>query len=80
MSGSAVPEGFTLPWNTTRTMADVWSKAIDGNARRKSELAGIRAAAAKADELERQRRFVSDYQNLPKITPRGKIAYAGAGK
>lgn len=21
----AVPEGFTLPWNTTRTMADVWA-------------------------------------------------------
>ena len=23
--GSAVPEGFVLPWNTTRTMADVWA-------------------------------------------------------
>lgn len=23
--GSAVAEGFTLPWNTTRSMADVWT-------------------------------------------------------
>jgi hypothetical protein len=23
--GEAVPEGFTLPHNTTRTMADVWA-------------------------------------------------------
>jgi hypothetical protein len=22
--GQSVPEGFKLPWNTTRTMADVW--------------------------------------------------------
>jgi len=22
--GSAVAEGFTIPWNTTRSMADVW--------------------------------------------------------
>lgn len=25
MSGTSVPEGFTLPWNTTVTMADVWA-------------------------------------------------------
>ncbi len=25
---SAVPEGFTLPWNTTVTMADVWAEQI----------------------------------------------------
>lgn len=24
--GTAVPDGFTLPWNTTRSMADVWSE------------------------------------------------------
>lgn len=24
--GMAVPEGFRLPWNTTRTMADVWAE------------------------------------------------------
>lgn len=30
--GEAVPEGFTLPHNTTRTMADVWgfTKQHDG--------------------------------------------------
>jgi signal transduction protein with GAF and PtsI domain len=24
--GLAVPAGFTLPWNTTRSMADVWAE------------------------------------------------------
>lgn len=24
-TGTAVPEGFRLPWNTTRTMAQVWT-------------------------------------------------------
>ena len=32
--GTAVPEGFTLPWNRTVTMADVWADKIA--AKRKS--------------------------------------------
>lgn len=31
--GAGVPEGFTLPWNTTRTLADCWglvAKKYDG--------------------------------------------------
>lgn len=28
MSGRAVREGFALPWNTTRSLADVWADEV----------------------------------------------------
>lgn len=33
MSGTGVPEGFTLPWNRTVTMADVWNRMAEKPAR-----------------------------------------------
>jgi hypothetical protein len=76
-----VVAGFSLPWNTTRTMADVWAdEKSRANRRRREDLAEVREAAAKTADLDRARRFVTDHQNRPMITPKGKIAYAGRGK
>lgn len=41
----AVPSDFSLPWNTTRTMADVWAKKISRLARKKAERAELRRLA-----------------------------------
>lgn len=76
MSGTGVPKGFTLPWNTTRTMADALAE-YDA----KAEQRRIRAVEReKARHLERQRQFVAEYQRraiLPPVTASGKLAYAG---
>lgn len=70
----AVPEGFQLPWNTTRTMADVW-------AAKASETAEQRRLDAKAREAARQRQYLADYQrrqnNAGPVMVAGKVAYAG---
>lgn len=39
--GRAVPAGFTMPWNVTRTMAEVW--ADEAVAQRKRDRAIVRA-------------------------------------
>lgn len=72
-AGKAVPEGFTLPWNTTVTMADVWRVSLDGAARRKAERAELWRQADEAAALSRR-------IDRPKITPSGKIAYAGCDR
>lgn len=59
--GSAVPEGFRLPHNTTRTMADVWRD--EHRRERYRNLLMVHRAATNAPQV--------------KITPAGKIAYAG---
>lgn len=42
--GTAVPEGFTLPWNRTVTMADVWAdKIADHRKTRREQYARKRA-------------------------------------
>lgn len=64
MSGTGVPEGFTLPWNTTVTMADVWRRSLDTAAKAKAEKAELRRLADAA----------AGYR------PVGKIPYAGRGK
>ena len=69
--GSAVAEGFTLPWNTTRSLADV---AADELKRKLSE-AGRRGAEARAAKSRKQ--FVEDYHKRKKLTKGGKIAFAG---
>jgi len=71
MSGTSVPEGFRMPWNTTRSMADVWAPSIEAH-----KLAIMERTAA------RRRKFVEDYQRrqaerAPVIAASGKIAYAG---
>lgn len=71
---SAVPEGFTLPWNTTRTMAEVWAdEKLGWQARRKAERAELRRQADAAAALSRR-------LAQPQITPSGKIPYAGRGR
>ncbi len=76
MSGTSVHEGFTLPWNTTRTMSDVLAE-YDAKAEQR------RAQSVEREKklrLERQRQFVAEYQrraNLPPVTAAGKLAYAG---
>ncbi len=45
--GRAVPEGFTLPWNTTRTMADVWVEDHEYEQARSSGSRGGLATKAK---------------------------------
>ena len=76
MSGTGVPEGFRLPWNTTVTMADVWAENPELQKRvsvaprqpkakwlkTKAINAGLRAEADRVAERERQKRFVADYQ------------------
>lgn len=59
--GSAVPEDFRLPHNTTRTMADVWAE--EHLRERYWNVLMVLRAAANAPQV--------------KITPAGKIAYAG---
>ena len=67
----AVPADFVLPWNTARTMADVWADE------RETE----RAKLAKAAETARQLAYVAEYQsrnrNAATVTPTGRVAYAG---
>lgn len=58
MSGSAVPEGFTLPWNTTRTMADVWSRS--------------ERAKLERQELRRQADAAAKWQSVGKIAYAGR--------
>ena len=69
--GTGVPADFALPWNKTRTMADI---DADDRKRVLSE-AGKRGA----DIRNRQRRqqFVNDYQKRANLTKGGKIAFAG---
>ena len=50
--GSAVPEGFSLPWNTTRTMADVWAEDEEYEQARSSGSRG--GLATKARRLANQ--------------------------
>ena len=50
--GSAVAEGFTIPWNTTRTMADVWAEDPSYEVARITGAMG--AAAAKAKRQQRK--------------------------
>lgn len=48
--GEAVPEGFTLPHNTTRTMADVW--ADEGEADREAARAAYAARSRRGVEVK----------------------------
>jgi hypothetical protein len=50
--GSAVAEGFTLPWNTTRTMADVWAEDPSYEVARITGAMG--GAASKAKRQQRK--------------------------
>ena len=50
--GSAVAEGFTLPWNTTRTMADVWAEDPSYEVARITGAMGAAAAKAKRQQTE----------------------------
>lgn len=69
-TGTAVPEGFSLPWNTTRTLADAWAET-----RAKLSAAGKRGAEVRAAKARKQ--FVEDYQERRKLTKAGKVAFAG---
>lgn len=74
MSGTGVPEGFTLPWNVTVTMADVWAGEFAEHERirieRKAQVqkqararnAELRAEAERVADRERQKRFLAGYQ------------------
>lgn len=62
--GTSVPDGFTLPWNTTRTLGDVWRNADRDQRRRDRELVTELADGA---------------PQVP-VTPSGKIAFAGYDK
>ena len=77
MRGTSVPEGFTLPWNTARTMSDVLAEYDAKTEQRRAQS----VEREKKLRLERQRQFVADYQqrraNLPPVTAAGKLAYAG---
>lgn len=92
MTGTGVPEGFTLPWNLTVSLADVWAAEFaaaerirlerrrETQRRYRAKMAGVRVDAAKAAKADVRRRLHSDYKrhsNVPAITPAGKIAYAG---
>ena len=92
MNGTGVPEGFTLPWNTTRSLAEVWADdfaAEEGKRRERrreiqrrhraknAEIRGQVAKAIKADDRRRVTAAYRPYSNLPKVTPAGKLAYAG---
>ena len=57
MTPTSVPPGFKLPWNTIRTMSDVW-----------------------AGRLRPPPTPRPATQGKPKITPAGKIAFAGYDK
>lgn len=50
--GLAVPADFTLPWNTTRTMADVWAEDVAYEVARVTGAMG--GAATKAKRQRRQ--------------------------
>lgn len=60
-----------LPWNTTRTMADVWA---EDKAIARSEHAR-KAGLGRAQQKRQQ--FVEEYQKRMNLTPRGKIPFAG---
>lgn len=65
---SAVPEGFTLPWNTTVTMADVW-------AAEKAE--ANRLKASRLHRANRERREQALEHRTAYVTAAGKAAFAG---
>ena len=69
--GTSVPADFSLPWNTTRTMADVFADETHA----KLSAAGKRGAEVRAAKARKQ--FVEDYQKRMGLTPRGKIPFAG---
>lgn len=69
--GTGVPADFSLPWNTTRTMADVFAE----DRKRVLSDAGKRGAEARAAKARKQ--FVEEYQKRMSLTPRGKIPFAG---
>jgi hypothetical protein len=50
--GRAVPADFTLPWNTTRTMADVWAEDPSYEVARVTGAMG--GAATKAKRQQRK--------------------------
>ena len=68
MSGTGVPEGFTLPWNTTVTMADVWS----GQRAEANRIKAYRMNLANRDRHERELEDRKTY-----VTSSGKKAFAG---
>lgn len=69
--GTSVPADFSLPWNTTRTMADVFAEVTHA----KLSAAGRRGAEVRAAKARRQ--FVEDYHKRRNLTSAGKIAFAG---
>lgn len=69
--GMAVPEGFRLPWNTTRTMADVWDEESAAARSEHARKAGLGRAR------QRRRQYVEDYQKRMNLTSAGKVAFAG---
>jgi len=68
MSGLAVPEGFSLPWNTTRTMGDVWADE-------RREAQRIRAHRLNLVRRERSEAALADRKVY--IAASGKPAFAG---
>lgn len=57
----AVPEGFQLPWNCTRTLADVWREQAREQRKRDRQI--VLEASYGAPQ--------------PTVTAAGRIAYAG---
>lgn len=65
---SAVPGGFTLPWNTTRTMADVWAA---------EKLEAQRVRSQRMNRAKRERSEAALAARKVYVTPAGKSAFAG---
>lgn len=85
---TAVPADFRLPWNTTRTLADVWGTnpapepvedAPPCKASKRQPLSRSEAAKRGGDALaaKRRKQFVEDYQKRKRLTKAGKIPFAG---
>lgn len=82
---TAVPADFRLPWNTTRTMADVWGispepKSVADLPKEPPKPSKPKLSPAEAGRLggEAKARNLRRVQlPPPRISPRGKITYAG---
>lgn len=71
MSGTAVPGDFRLPWNTTRSMADVWA-----DERREAQ----RIRAQRLHRVNRERHSANLEARQVYVTSAGKAAFAGYDK
>jgi hypothetical protein len=68
MNGTGAPEGFALPWNTTRTMGDVWA-----DERREAQ----RIRAQRMNRVRRERSEAALADRKVYIAASGKRAFAG---